>query len=335
MQKALIAIFLLSSLAVGGYVLFLSDTAIASTKQLPDLKYASTHIGLMRFEAPSELDFAGEEVPMMDKEIAKKLQRELNQKINHTAGTQQLYRRVMRYQNLFTSILKEKGIPEDFFYLSMAESALSNAVSPVGAAGFWQFMPATARSYGLTVNSELDERFDPIKSTYAATRYLTDMHNELGSWTLVAAAYNMGSPRLIRAIKRQNDRSYYYLDLNKETSRYLYRILANKCIVEQPARYGYDLSQITPYAPLRFNQVKVGDDVDDLASFAANYGLTLDQLLTVNPWIKSISPAVFKTLRIQIPLSKDFYAAELKAEHWASPEIETNSEELEDSAPMN
>lgn len=314
MQKALIAIVLFSGIATGAALLL--PPAPLSDNSQPDLRYASAHLVPMRFEPPSELSFAGEAVPMEDENVVNRLQKELNLKINHTAGTHQLYRRVLRYQEQILSILREKGVPEDFFFLAMAESALSNAVSPVGAGGFWQFMPATARSYGLIVNDNLDERFDPVKSTYAATRYLRALHKELGSWTLVAAAYNMGSPRLVKAMKAQQENSYYLLDLNAETSRYLFRILANKCIVEQPARYGFDMKQIHPYPALRFKQVPVQEDISDLASFAAQHGLTLDQLLTANPWIRSNQVSASQTLRIQIPLGKDVYAAEWKVQDW-------------------
>ncbi len=314
MQKALIVIVLFSGIVIAAA--FLLPTATISANSQPDLRFASAHLVPMRFEPPAELSFAGEAVPMDAEHVVNRLQKELNQKINHTSGTHQLYRRVLRYQDQIRNILREKGIPEDFFYMAMAESALSNAISPVGAGGFWQFMPATARSYGLVVNEELDERFDPIKATYAAARYLKALHNELDSWTLVAAAYNMGSPRLLRAMKAQQMESYYQLDLNGETSQYLFRILANKCIVEQPARYGFDMNQIHPYPPLRFKQIPVQQDIPDLASFAAQHGLTLDQLLTANPWIRSNKVSASQTLRIQIPLGKDVYAAEWKVQDW-------------------
>lgn len=320
MQKALIFISAVAGLALSAY--FISNTT--SPTQLPedspqqDLRYASAHLSQMRYQAPMDLDFAGEPVPMEMENVRKKLQKELNQKIQHTAGTHQLYRRVFRYQHLFTSILEDHDIPTDFFYLSMAESALSNAISHVGAAGFWQFMPATGRQYGLTINETIDERFDPIKSTYAAIRYFKALHKELNSWTLVAAAYNMGPSGLVRAMKRQDESSYYSLDLNRETSKYLYRILSNKCIVEQPARYGYDLALVTPYSPIRYQYVKVQEDIRDLSTFAVQYGLSLDQLMTVNPWLKTSFLSAGQTLTLRIPLSKDFFAAELKVKDWSN-----------------
>ncbi|GAA4417078.1 hypothetical protein GCM10023187_49230 [Nibrella viscosa] len=126
-------------------------------------------------------------------------------------------------------ILAKHKIPSDFKYLPLVESALrGRAVSPKGAAGYWQLMPATARELGLTVNSSLDERRDLHKSTEAACRYLRYLYKHLGSWTLAAAAYNSGIGNLLTNIRRQQESDYYYLKLNAETGRYLYRVLAFK-----------------------------------------------------------------------------------------------------------
>lgn len=326
MRKALISLTVLTGLALSAFFISPSNSTPQSAQvpQQENLRYASAHLTQMRFEAPMTLDFAGEAVPMELEPVRLKLQKELNQKIKHTAGTRQLYRRVMRYEHLFKKILTEEGIPTDFFYLSMAESALSNAISPVGAAGFWQFMPATGRAYDLKINASVDERFHPVKATYAATRYFKDLYQELHSWTLVAAAYNMGASGLKRAMRRQNNTSYYTLELNRETSQYLYRILSNKCIVEQPGRYGYDLKTITPYSPLRFEYVKVGEVRTDLATLASRKGFSLDQLMTVNPWFQSTTLSAGQTTRIRIPLSEDFYAAELKVKDWSREVVNTD-----------
>ncbi len=330
MQKALVYLSISAGLALGTSLLLTTTPRTQSTQAAslqPDLKYASAHLSKMRYQPPMDLTFAGESVPMDNPMVSKKLQKELNQKIQHTAGTHQLYRRVFRYRQLFTKILREQDIPTDFFYLSMAESALSNAISPVGAAGFWQFMPTTARAYGLTVNEQIDERFDPVKATYAATRYFKVLYKEHHSWTLVAAAYNMGSAGLSRQIAAQGDSTYYTLRLNHETGAYLYRILSSKCIVEQPARYGYDMAAVTPYTPIRYEYVRVKEDIPNLATFAAKHGLSLDQLFTVNPWLQTLSLSADQTLSLRIPLNKDFFAAELKVRDWSSVMSEQNDDE--------
>ena len=126
-------------------------------------------------------------------------------------------------------ILARHHIPLDFKYLPLVESALTGgAISPKGAVGYWQFMPATARELGLSITPGHDDRQNLVKSTNAACRYLRYLHNQLGSWTLAAAAYNNGIGALLGNIRRQKQRDYYYLRLNAETGKYLYRILAFK-----------------------------------------------------------------------------------------------------------
>ncbi|GAB3256252.1 hypothetical protein GCM10027347_17940 [Larkinella harenae] len=129
-------------------------------------------------------------------------------------------------------------IPKDFKYLPLVESDLSGtSTSPKGAGGYWQLMPQTARNYGLIVRSGRDERRDLQKSTVAACRYLRELHQELGSWTLVAAAYNSGVTHVQRRIDQQGIRSYYNLRLYRETSTYLYRVLAYKELLTRPRMY--------------------------------------------------------------------------------------------------
>ncbi|WP_234733602.1 lytic transglycosylase domain-containing protein [Tellurirhabdus bombi] len=161
--------------------------------------------------------------------VARKL---VSTMVQHSTHNQALYRLRLRASSFFSTIepiLERYHIPPDFKYLPLVESALrSTAVSPKGAAGYWQFMPQTARELGLTVRPGRDDRQNLLKSTDAACRYLRDLHNQLGSWTLAAAAYNIGINRLLYHIRRQQEADYYYLKLNPETARYLYRIVAFK-----------------------------------------------------------------------------------------------------------
>lgn len=173
--------------------------------------------------------FCGESVPLHEEVVARRLVSAL---VRNTAQNQVLYRirqRATRYFPLIEPILIRHRVPLDFKYLPLVESALTGvAVSPKGAVGYWQFMPATARELGLKIDGRHDERQDLIKSTDAACRYLRFLHNQLGSWTLAAAAYNNGIGALLSNIRRQHQRDYYYLRLNAETGKYLYRILAFK-----------------------------------------------------------------------------------------------------------
>jgi hypothetical protein len=135
--------------------------------------------------------------------------------------------------------LKAYGIPEDFKYMPLVESGLAEGTSPRGASGYWQFMPGTARSYGLRVNSVVDERKNMRKSTIAACKYLKELHGIFNSWTLAAAAYNIGEINLLRQMARQGQKNYYKMRLNGETASYVYKLIAMKEIIENPIQYGF------------------------------------------------------------------------------------------------
>jgi hypothetical protein len=173
--------------------------------------------------------FCGESVPIHEEVVARRLVSAL---VQNTSQNQALYRirqRAAAFFPVIEPILARHNIPLDFKYLPLVESALRGfAVSPKGAVGYWQFMPATARELGLTIRPGYDERQNLIKSTNAACRYLNYLHNQLGSWTLAAAAYNNGIGALLGNIRKQQQRDYFYLRLNAETGKYLYRILAFK-----------------------------------------------------------------------------------------------------------
>jgi membrane-bound lytic murein transglycosylase D len=188
-------------------------------------------VGMLRddaFDLPP-VYFCGETVPIQEQQVARRLIKAL---ASHATQNRALYRLRIRAAGFFAAIepiLDHYQIPPDFKYLPLVESALrSRAVSPKGAMGYWQLMPATARELGLTIRAGRDERQNLIKSTDAACRYLRYLHDQLGSWTLVAAAYNMGIGNLLKNIRRQQESDYYYLKLNPETGHYLYRIVAFK-----------------------------------------------------------------------------------------------------------
>jgi len=163
---------------------------------------------------------------------------------------------------------------------------LTNAISPAGATGFWQFMKATAKESGLTVNEEIDERYNPIKSTYAACIYLKNAHKRLGSWTNVAASYNMGIAGVSRRLKSQGVSSYYDLLLNTETARYVFRILAIKHILENKVEYGFDISEEGLYEQAKLRNIKVLESIKDLAFFAKKHNSNYKLLKRHNPWLR-------------------------------------------------
>jgi len=195
-------------------------------------------------EAPeslmAQLNFAKETLPLGDRKVESKMKKIL---AAHTYGnlqTHRLHRKAAEWFPVIEPILAAYGIPNDFKYVALVESGMQAGVSPKGAAGVWQFMPGTARSYGLKVNGNVDERYNLRKSTIAACKYIKEMYKGLESWTLVAAAYNVGDGRLRKQIDNQNQDNYYKMKLNRETGGYVYKLISMKQIMEHPVRYGYD-----------------------------------------------------------------------------------------------
>lgn len=140
--------------------------------------------------------------------------------------------RIEQYFPIIEPILKKYNIPDDFKYLAVAESALANVSSSKGASGVWQIMPQTGRELGLRIGGGLDERTNIVLSTYAACKYLRDSYKLFKNWTLVAASYNCGRGCILREIKENKTRDYFKLQLNNETSDYIYRILSCKILLE-------------------------------------------------------------------------------------------------------
>ena len=230
--------------------------------------------------------FAGEPIPVEDFDVRERLDLELMRNAYFHRSTLLLLKRRARYFPTIERILREEGVPDDLKYLAAAESNLAQARSPAGARGVWQFMAPTARSYGLTVNEEVDERNHLEKSTRAAARYLKDYYEKYGDWRLVAAAYNMGGPNLDRWRDRQRAESIFDLDINAETMGYLFRIVAIKTILEDPQAFGYYVEPEEQYAPLTdVRTVTVTQSLPNLGDFARAQGTTYRKLKLYNPWL--------------------------------------------------
>lgn len=187
----------------------------------------------------ASLSFANETLPIEEKKVEGRVNNVLKNFSFSKVGTHKLHRLSLTWFKTIEPILEKHGIPEDFKYVPLVESGLKSGVSHKGATGFWQFMPETARQFGLIVNDAVDERNDLAKSTEAACKYIKDLYRQFGSWTLAAAAYNVGEGSLRRSMNKQNEDNYYLLSLNKETAAYIYRLVSMKQIIENPTRYGY------------------------------------------------------------------------------------------------
>lgn len=250
-----------------------------------------------------DIYFAGERVPLEMFNIRERYERELLSNTYFHSNTMVLLKRSKRWFPVIEPILEKHGIPDDFKYLCVIESYLSNVVSPAGAAGFWQFMKATAKEYGLEINKEIDMRYNVELETEAACKYFLKAYERFGSWTLVAAAYNAGTSRVSKFMKEQGVDSYYDLLMAEETERYVFRILAIKTIFEDPEKYGIYVSNSLSYEPYKYKTVIVKESIDNLAEFAQSHDITYKLLKVFNPWLRSNTLKVDKgkTYEIKIP----------------------------------
>ncbi len=252
---------------------------------------------------PEEISFADEIVPLNLIDVREKMDRELLVNTYWQSQTLLLLKRSNRYFPVIEKILKEENVPEDFKFLALMESGLTNVVSPAGATGFWQLMKDAAKERGLEVNSTVDERYHLEKSTRAACAYLKEAKARFGSWTLAAASYNMGMSGISNQLERQKATNYYDLVLNEETSRYIFRILAAKLIITNPKNYGFIYRDEDLYGPLRSKEVAVDAPIENLADFAFENGINYKTLKFLNPWLRDnyLPQTTGKTYVVEIP----------------------------------
>ena len=234
---------------------------------------------------PNQLDFAGENVPLFDADVYERMDRELLVNTFWHSNSILMLKRAEKYFPIIEPILASYNVPDDFKYLAVIESGLMNATSPAGAKGFWQLMRATAREYGLEVNSNVDERLHLELSAKVACTYLNRAYEKFGSWTLAAAAYNAGRSRVSRYLDYQQVDNYYDLLFGEETGRYVFRILAAKLLFENPEVYGFDLSNQQKYTPNTIRLVDVDTAIVSLANFASDFGMNYKELKLLNPWL--------------------------------------------------
>lgn len=237
-------------------------------------------------EVPDEIEFADENINLTDIDVRERFDRELIVNNFWHSNTILYIKRANRWFPVMKKILRENGVPEDFVYLSVIESGLTQATSPYGAKGFWQFMESTATEYNLIVNKEVDERLNVEKSTQAACKYLKKAYLEFGTWTLAAASYNRGVKGIQNALDNQKVDSYFDLSLNEETSRYVFRVLAIKKIMESPQKFGFDIDEEQLYPPYEYKKIQVEENIEDLATWAREQKTSLKIIRRLNPWIK-------------------------------------------------
>ncbi len=281
-------IFINIILAIGLILAFFINST--NSESNPEKRYYENYKNDYRIYSPpipTKIDFAGEKTPLNIFYIAEKYEREILVNTYWHSNTLLLLKRANRWFPIIEPILKKNNIPNDFKYLALIESGFTQIKSPAGACGFWQFMKTTAKEYNLEVNREVDERYNVEKSTEAACKYLLDSHEKFGSWTAVAASYNVGKGGLNKQLNLQKMNSYYDLSLNSETARYLFRILAIKTIFSKPSKYGFQLREKDLYPPLETYTIDIDSINVNWADFAISNNISYSTLKVLNPWLRT------------------------------------------------
>ncbi len=288
MNRAPRFIIVLSVAILGVFLInAVKKTDISQKDDLNDpKKNTSETYQIKALKIPDNLNFAGERVPVEKQDIKERIDRELLVNTYWQSNGLLYFKRSHKFFPVIEPILKKYGIPDDFKYLALIESGLQNVTSPAGAKGFWQLMPATAKEYGLEVNSNVDERYNLEKSTITACQYLLESKEQFGNWTLVAASYNAGKRGISRRIEAQKVINYYDLLLVDETARYLPRIVAVKEILNNPKKYGFIFEKEDLYNNVQTKKLKIDTAITDLASFAINQEINYKILKIHNPWLR-------------------------------------------------
>lgn len=261
-------------------------------------------------DIPSHMTFCGKKINLDRNDMYERFDRELTSLIYSHGSTMLMLKRANKVFPIVAPILKANGIPADVIYLACAESSLNpRAYSPAKAAGLWQFLASTGKEYGLTVNDEVDERYNIEKATQAACRYLKKAYEKYGDWPTVMASYNAGMGRISTELDKQISDNSFDLYLNDETSRYVFRIMAIKAILENPGAYGYRLDADQLYRNADCKTVEVNGPVDDWAAWAKAQGISYAQLKEENPWIRSrsLTNKTGLTYKVRIPKADSLY----------------------------
>lgn len=279
-QKALAFVGLLSLCALFIYAIQNAPTDENFEKQLIN------DYNVYALQVPDDLNFANEPMPLKNPDILERMDRELLVNTYWQSNGLLMFKRAKKYFPIIEPILAKHGIPDDFKYLAVIESGLTNAVSPAGARGVWQIMPATGRENGLEVNKNVDERYHLEKSTEVACKYLLKSKEELGSWTLAAAAYNAGNAGVSKRLEEQSVSNYYDLLLGEETGRYVFRIVALKEILSNPSKYGFNFRDKDLYSNVPTYKIEIDSAVTDFSKFAQEFGINYKILKLHNPWLR-------------------------------------------------
>lgn len=321
----LFVVFVLVYILVKSYVL----------APLPNsVSYTNNNFYVFNLNIPANLEFCGEKIPSNDFDIKRDLEKEFFNSAYWKNNSLALFQKAQRWFPYIEPILKQEGVPDDFKYLCVIESHLSNASSAAGAAGFWQLVPVSARNYGLEVNNEVDERYNVEKATHAACGHIKDAYAIFNNWTLSAAAYNRGIGGIQSAMAKQKTDNYHELLLNRETGSFVYRILAYKTLFSSPGHFGIKKKKLSYYPKIPVKIFKVDSSIKSLSAFAKEIGCTAGTIRLFNPWLlkDELNNPAKKVYEIKIPKNldadysgylKDLLAEEGQLIHYASDPVAT------------
>ncbi len=255
-------------------------TAGGSAVNLPSL------VDAVRF--PDDITICGVRVPLEIHDVRERLEKEMLLALWDRAQVILWLKRSSKYFPHIDKIIREKNVPADIKYVAVVESALRPHVrSYRGAVGFWQFLRRTGKRYGLRIDAQIDERRNLFRSTEAACDFLIRLHDRFDSWPLAMAAYNMGGYALSKKIEHQKSNDFFTLYLPLQTQQYVFKIIAAKLIMENPAKYGFDFEAGDYYEPLSFDRVNINSSRQipvTLISEAA--GIPFKQVKDMNPEIR-------------------------------------------------
>lgn len=262
------------------------------------------HRNVTQIDAPENLTIFGERMPLQNWDIRERFEREFYYNYQNADQLVLWWKRGQRHFEKIDRMLEEAGLPRDLKYLMIAESGVRNVESPAKASGFWQFIPGTGTRFGLRVDNLVDERLDPVQATNAAISYFKSLKSEFPTWTLVAAAYNMGEANVRQVMEYQKQRSYWNIYVNEETMRYVFRIAAIKELMEHGEKYGLTFERMKPFEWPETRTETVQGPVSSIADWALSQGSSYKDVKVLNPWIIGRSlPA--GTWRIELPKEDD------------------------------
>ncbi len=250
--------------------------------------YFNSNANIFGKGLPKNLHFCNDTLPANDLSVKENIQKEFSESgiFHDKKSVQYLFAKVQRWFPYIEPIIEKNGLPDDVKFIAIIESHLSNITSPMGAKGFWQLLPETARNYGLEVNEYIDERLDVEKSTTAACKLIKSAYNELHNWPLAAAAYNYGINGIKSQIEKQNANSYYQLKLNNETKEFVYKIIVYKSVLTYPEFFG--IRKKTAYQTTKkvaLESITIDSTITDIKYLAQYLHCPTLLLKAFNPWL--------------------------------------------------